>query len=110
MHSLVGTGFEYYSCFISYSTKDQEFAERLHADLQNNGVRCWFAPHDARAGQKLDIQIDQAIRVHEKVLLILSPDSMNSDWVRREIKKAARRQALEKKDVLFPISLCPSGR
>jgi len=32
--------------FISYSSKDQAFAERLHADLQNKGVRCWFAPHD----------------------------------------------------------------
>lgn len=105
MHSLTGTAFEYYSCFISYSTKDQEFAERLHGDLQNKGVRCWFAPHDAKAGQKLDLQIDRAIRLHEKVLLILSPDSIQSDWVKREIKKAAKRQSHEKKDVLFPVSL-----
>ena len=41
---------EFYSCFISYSTHDQEFAERLHADLQAKGVRCWFAPHDIKAG------------------------------------------------------------
>jgi TIR domain len=34
------------SCFISYLTKDQEFADRLYADLQNKGVQCWFAPHD----------------------------------------------------------------
>jgi uncharacterized protein YjbI with pentapeptide repeats len=31
--SLVGHPFEFYSCFISYSSKDQEFAERLYADL-----------------------------------------------------------------------------
>lgn len=37
----------YYSCFISYSSKDQDFAEQLYADLQSKGVRCWFAPHDA---------------------------------------------------------------
>ena len=48
--SMVGRPIEFYSCFISYSTKDQEFAERLHADLQAKGVRCWFAPHDIRAG------------------------------------------------------------
>jgi uncharacterized protein YjbI with pentapeptide repeats len=42
--SLVGRPFEFYSCFISYSSRDQAFAERLHADLQNQGVRCWFAP------------------------------------------------------------------
>jgi uncharacterized protein YjbI with pentapeptide repeats len=34
---------EFYSCFISYSTRDQGFADRLYADLQSKGVRCWFA-------------------------------------------------------------------
>src|SRR5205085_2129235 len=71
MHSLVGRGFEFYSCFISYSTKDQEFADRLYADLQSSGVRCWFAPHDIQGGKRLEEQIDRAIRVHERVLLIL---------------------------------------
>jgi hypothetical protein len=107
MHSLVGTGLEFYSCFISYSSKDQEFAERLYADLQAKGVRCWYAPHHGEAGKKLHEQIDQAIRLHEKLLLILSADSIKSEWVRTEIKKAAKRQAREKKDVLFPVSLVP---
>ena len=42
--SLLNQPIQFYSCFISYSSKDQEFADRLHADLQNKGVRCWFAP------------------------------------------------------------------
>jgi hypothetical protein len=50
--SLLRQAIQHYSCFISYSTKDQEFAERLHADLQNKGVRCWFAPHDLPIGAK----------------------------------------------------------
>jgi hypothetical protein len=50
--SLLNEAIQHYSCFISYSSKDQAFAERLHADLQNNGVRCWFAPHDMRIGAK----------------------------------------------------------
>ena len=48
---------EFYFCFISYSTKDQEFAERLHVDLQAKGVRCWFAPEEMKAGRKLHDQI-----------------------------------------------------
>src|SRR6266516_4310672 len=86
--SLVGRPFEFYSCFISYSSRDQEFAERLHADLQNKGVRCWFAPHDVQGGRKLHEQIDQAIRAHERLLLILSSHSMKSEWVKTEIEKA----------------------
>src|SRR5207248_1714069 len=69
MSSLVGTSFEFYSCFISYSSKDQKFANRVFADLQREGVRCWFAPHNVKAGEKLHEQIDKAIRVHERLLL-----------------------------------------
>jgi Pentapeptide repeats (8 copies)/TIR domain len=42
LSSLLNQAIQHYSCFISYSTKDQEFAERLYADLQNRGVRCWL--------------------------------------------------------------------
>src|SRR5713226_404661 len=90
--SLLNEPLQFYSCFISYSTKDQEFAERLHADLQNKGVRCWFAPHDIQGGKKLHEQIDQAIRVHDRLLLLLSEHSMNSEWVKTEIANARRRE------------------
>jgi uncharacterized protein YjbI with pentapeptide repeats len=106
MASLVGTGIEFYSLFISYSTHDQEFAERLHADLQAKGVRCWFAPHDMRGGKKVHEQIDEAIRVYDKLLLILSSDSMKSEWVKAEIFKAREREIKEKRRILFPIRLC----
>ena len=79
--SMVGRPIEYYSCFISYSTHDQAFAERLHADLQAKGVRCWFAPHDIQSGKKIHEQIDEAIRLHDRLLLILSEASMSSEWL-----------------------------
>ncbi|MGI8549630.1 MAG: toll/interleukin-1 receptor domain-containing protein [Dehalococcoidia bacterium] len=61
--ATAGDPLQFYKCFISYSTKDQAFAEQLHADLQSNGVRCWFAPQDVQAGKKLHEQINEAIRV-----------------------------------------------
>jgi hypothetical protein len=107
MASLVFTGIEFYSLFISYSTHDQEFAERLHADLQVKGVRCWKDDHDMRGGKKVYRQIDEAIRAHDRLLLILSPASMASEWVRTEIAMARKREVEQKKEVLFPIGLCP---
>jgi hypothetical protein len=47
---------ELYSCFISYSTKDEEFAKHLYSDLKENGVRCWFAPEDIKGGRKIHEQ------------------------------------------------------
>src|SRR5271169_2387841 len=96
---------QYYSCFISYSTHDEEFAERLHADLQAKGVRCWFAPHDIKGGRKIHEQIDEAIRTYDKLLLIVSEHSMSSNWVKTEIATAREREEREAKQLLFPITL-----
>jgi uncharacterized protein YjbI with pentapeptide repeats len=103
--SRVGKPIQFYSCFISYSTKDQEFADRLHADLRSRNVRCWFAPHDLKPGRKIHEEIDAAIRLYDKLVLILSPDSIESKWVKVEIGKARRREIKEKRRMLFPVSL-----
>ena len=108
--SLIGSRVDYCSCFISYSTKDQEFATRLHTDLQNKGVRCWFAPHDIRAGKKLHEQIERAIRINDRLLLVLSNHSMNSEWVKTELAHARQKELSEGRQVLFPIAMVPFAR
>lgn len=106
--SLIETSpLRFYSCFISYSTADEEFAERLHADLQDNGIRCWFAPHDMEGGRKIYDQVDQAIRLYERLLLILSAESMSSSWVKTEIVMARQKEIEFKRTVLFPLRLVP---
>lgn len=105
--SLLNQPIQFYSCFISYSTHDQEFADRLYADLQDRGVRCWFAPHHIQSGKKLLEQIDDAIRVYDRLLLILSASSMTSEWVKTEIARARKREMQEKRRILFPVRLVP---
>lgn len=94
---------DYYSCFISYSSKDEEFAKRLYADLQAAGVRCWFAPEDLKWGERIRTGIDKAIHMHDKLLLILSKHSVASGWVEQEVKTARAREKKEKRTVLFPV-------
>ncbi|WP_163667095.1 toll/interleukin-1 receptor domain-containing protein [Adonisia turfae] len=95
-----------YFCFISYSSKDQEFAERLYADLQNKGVRCWYAPEDLPIGAKIRVGIDEAIRRYDKLLLILSESSVNSQWVEQEVETALEKERDRNNQVvLFPVRL-----
>ena len=96
---------QHYSCFISYASKDQAFAERLHADLQNSGVRCWFAPHDMPIGAKIIDALDEAIRLRDKVLLILSEGAIASDWVEGEVTRALDEERARNQVVLFPVRL-----
>ena len=97
---------QFYSCFISHSSNDEEFAQRLYADLQAKGIRCWYAPENLKIGDEISPTIDKAIRVHEKLLLIFSENSITSAWVKKEAKEAmATEKDKGKKDVLFPIRL-----
>lgn len=101
--SLTTNPIEYYSCFISYNSKDEEIAKRLYNDLQAEGVRCWFASHDMKIGDKIRSTIDDSIRIHDKLLLILSEHSVQSDWVEHEVEHALDLEKEREKGVLFPV-------
>jgi hypothetical protein len=103
--SLLNQPFQFYSCFISYASRDQAFAQRLHADLQNKGVRCWFAPEDMKIGDRLRPRIDETIRPYDKLLLVLSKTSVPSQWVEQEVETALARERQQGIIVLFPVRI-----
>lgn len=98
-------GFQFYSCFISYSSIDEEFARRLHGRMRDARLRVWFAPEDIQGGKKLHEQIETAIRLYDKLLIVLSEASMQSEWVMTEIRKARRHELRTGKRKLFPVRL-----
>jgi uncharacterized protein YjbI with pentapeptide repeats len=97
---------QFYSCFISYSTKDEAFAKRLHERMRAEKLRVWFSPEDVKGGEKLHAQIERAIQLHDRLLLVLSENSIESPWVVTEIRNARRAEIREKRRKLFPIRLC----
>jgi hypothetical protein len=105
--SLIGSiqPFQLYSCFISHSTKDEEFAKRLHSRLRDAKARVWFSPEDVKGGEKLYDQIERAIQLHDRLLLVLSEESLKSGWVETEIRKAIETEKREGRRKLFPIRI-----
>jgi hypothetical protein len=103
--SLVGQALEFYSSFISYSSHDEAFAERLHADLVAKTLRCWFAPEDLKIGDRFQEQIEQSIRLFDKVMIVLSAASVQSRWVEREVSAAREHEDRENRRILFPIRI-----
>lgn len=105
--SLVSSedGIQFYSCFISYSSKDEQFAMRLYGRMRDAHLRVWFAPVDIEGGKKLHEQIEAAIRIYDKLLIVLSEASLQSAWVMDELRKGfkAERDTGERK--LFPVRL-----
>jgi uncharacterized protein YjbI with pentapeptide repeats len=96
---------EFSSCFISYSSHDHAFAERLHSDLRTENLRCWFAPEDLKIGDRFQERIEESIQVFDKVIIVLSEASVESRWVEREVNAAREREERDDLTVLFPIRI-----
>lgn len=96
---------QFYSCFISCSSKDRQFTERLHADLQSNGLRSWIYFEDLRTGEKQWDAIYKAIKTHDKLLLVCSAASVESEWVEDEVNAALAEERGRGEPILFPIRI-----
>jgi hypothetical protein len=103
--SLLTEAAHFPSCFIGHVAEDGEFAELLQEDLQKHGIPCWCALEDLTIGDKLQEGIQDSIRLHDKLLLLLSASSLNNPWIKREVRVARERELREGKLVVFPIRL-----
>jgi uncharacterized protein YjbI with pentapeptide repeats len=95
--------------FISYSHADGKFVDRMESQLNQKGIRFWRDVHHAMSG-RLEKQIDRAIRHNPTVLVILSENSTQSDWVEHEVRTARELEKDIGRDVLCPVALDDSWK
>ena len=89
--------------FISYSRRDQEFVTRLASDLDAQVAGVWFDQATIQLGQKWHDEIMEGIQECKAFILVLSPDAMESRYVREEVNKA-----LELGKTIFPVIYRPA--
>ena len=87
--------------FISYSSKDREFVERLVRDLSSHGINVFY-DQLVTPGESWAAALATAIESAEFLLVALSPDSVTSKWVEQETLIGLAREA-EGKAKVIPI-------
>ena len=93
------------SVFISYSTKNQNVADLLADTLDANGIKCWIATRNLKQGSYAG-QIVRAIKDASIFVILLSPDSIESPYVKNEINVASEQMKNGMKIVPFVIEEC----
>jgi hypothetical protein len=88
--------------FISYSRKDMAFVRKLAGDLKISGYEVWWDILGLQGGDDWVTAIAQAISSSQYVIVVITPSSVKSEWVREEYTQA---RALHKK--IIPIMLKP---
>lgn len=74
--------------FLSYAREDQALAERLAAALEDAGKSVWWDRH-IKGGAEFSKDIEEQLAAAQHVVVLWSPHSVQSRWVRDEASEAA---------------------
>lgn len=74
--------------FISYSSKNKNIADAIVADLEQNGIKCWYAPRDILSGEDWAGAINNAISSTKIFVLVFTDESNRSHQVTNEVTLA----------------------
>ena len=91
--------------FISYSHKDWRFVKVLFQALEKAGVRVWLDEHQLKIGDFLSDRITRAISEADYTIVVFSPNSVESEWVKYELSLALQLEETHKQARLLPILL-----
>lgn len=97
------------SIFISHVSADDAFVADLRAKLEALRLPVWVDSRDLRGGSKLASEIEHAIEHARQFIVVLSPNTVNAPWVRREIKKALEVEQRRKAEGYRVIALLLPG-
>ncbi|MHB8927485.1 MAG: toll/interleukin-1 receptor domain-containing protein [Bacillota bacterium] len=98
------------SIFLSHSSKDKFFVRKLADRLQARGVEVWLDEAEINVGDSLMEKIGEALDRTDFVGVVLSHNSVNSEWVQRELRAAMHKELEKRRIVVLPMLLEPVER
>ncbi|MGA9883984.1 MAG: toll/interleukin-1 receptor domain-containing protein [Candidatus Acidiferrales bacterium] len=89
--------------FLSYAQADEAFAKALSSQLERRGFSVWSPAEEMLPGDNVWLRTGEALKRSKAMVVLLSPDSMRSEHVRREIEYALGDPNYEGR--LFPVRI-----
>lgn len=83
--------------FLSHSNKDQEFVNAVSGVMRRHGVPVWYSRINIVGAQQWHDEIGAALNRCDWFTLVLSPNSVESMWVKRELIYALQQDRFENK-------------
>jgi hypothetical protein len=91
------------NAFMSHTSADKLFAEKLAKDLIRVGVKVWFDAWEIRVGDSIVEKIDTALSTIDALIIVLSPRALQSEWVRRELNSSLMRSLSTRNIKVLPV-------
>ncbi|HEY0050498.1 MAG TPA: toll/interleukin-1 receptor domain-containing protein [Pyrinomonadaceae bacterium] len=91
--------------FLSHSSLDKDFVDSIAETLGNHGIPVWYSRTNILGAHQWQDEIGQALRRCDWFIVILSPKSVQSMWVKRELAFALNDNKYNNK--IIPILYQP---
>jgi hypothetical protein len=91
--------------FLSHSSKDKGFVRRFAADLVAHGVKVWLDEQRILVGDSIPEKIAQGLAESDFFLIVISRNSVESAWVKKELSSALVHEIERRKVTVMPIRL-----
>ncbi len=91
------------SVFLSHNHADKPFVRRLATDLDNQGINYWLDEAEIKVGESLIEKIRDGIDKVDYVVVVLSPNSVSSPWVQREVDVAMNQEIMGRRIKVLPL-------
>ncbi|WP_099469470.1 toll/interleukin-1 receptor domain-containing protein [Konateibacter massiliensis] len=91
------------SIFLSHTSIDKPFVEKLAKDMEKYGIRIWYDKYEIKVGESILWKIDEGIEKSDFLGIVISKEAWESEWVRKEIEAAWNKQMEMKSNIILPI-------
>ena len=91
------------SIFLSHNSVDKPFVRKLANDLRRRGHYAWVDEAEIKVGDSLIEKIEEGIDNTDFLGVVISQNSIESEWVKREVRIALTQEISGKQVKVLPI-------
>ena len=91
-----------FDVFISHSSQDSDFVDQLARSLKSTGIKVW-SEHELQPGANWTEELERGIEQSQHMLLVVSPNSLNSPWANFEIGAILSKVAHSPETLIIPV-------
>jgi hypothetical protein len=96
--------------FLSHSSKDLRFVERIARVLDAHKVPYWYSQRHIVGAQQWHDEIGRALQACSWFVLVLTPASVASKWVKHELLFALEQKAYRKRIIVVVLKKAKATR
>lgn len=89
--------------FLSHTSIDKPFVEKIASDLKRLGIEPWVDKYEIKVGESIFWRVEEGLKESEYFAIVLSPEALKSEWVKSEISAAWDKKLMNGKNAILPL-------